>query len=108
MEENTTCPPDPSTQCSEVPFDGLGTFLCYLIPVNLHYQEGIIIRRPHQTREFLRNIPNPGPREAADFPAGTTKILFGGPCCQTRSAYSAACQMRTIQPEKHESLHLNT
>jgi len=59
-----------SPQCPEGPFDGLGTSLCDLVPANLHYQEGVITRRPHQTREFLSNIPNPAPREAADCPVG--------------------------------------
>jgi len=59
-----------SPQCLEVPFDGLGTSFCYLVHANLHYQEEVVIRRPHQTREFLSIIPNPGPREEADFYVG--------------------------------------
>jgi len=63
-----------SPQCPEVPFDGLGTSLCDLVPDNLHYQEEVITRGLHQTREFLSNIPNPGPREAADFPVGWVRF----------------------------------
>jgi len=57
-----------SSQCPEVPFDGLGSSLCDLITANLHYRQWVIIRGLHQTREFPSNIPNLGPREAADFP----------------------------------------
>ena len=39
-------------QCPEVPSDGLWTSLCDLITANLHYQEGVIIRGPYQTREL--------------------------------------------------------
>jgi len=84
MEENTTCTPDPSTSrpsALEVPFDGLGTSFCYLVPANLHYQEVVVIRRLHQTREFLSNFPNPGPREAADFPVGWVRSADRALCC---------------------------
>ena len=68
MEENTTCAPDPSTSALKSPLMALGLLSAILSLPTCITKRGVTVRGPHQTREFPSNIPDPGPREAADFP----------------------------------------
>ena len=97
-----------SPQCPEVPFDGPGTSLCYFVPANLHYQEGVIIRRLHQIREFLGNIPDPGPRQQSPLHCNSLSITHSAcpislqtPCDASQYAVQAHQIKAHLKAQEH-------